>query len=139
MNRYLVDDPGETSGIAIFSSTGLFIEHFQVSGIEEHGVILEAMCMKGNIIRILYETFFINPKVSQGGSDVPSAQGIGIIRHLGHKYGIPYEGIEPRYKKIGYAWSGTRPPSNHAMSHGPDARALGEYWLRRKKIKPMGR
>lgn len=139
MNRYLVDDPGETSGLAFFDSSGLFLRYVHVTGIEEHGMILEGLCMNGGLIRILYETFFINPRISQGGSDVPSAQGIGIIRHLGNKYSIPVEGIEPRYKKIGYAWSGTKPPSNHALSHGPDARALGEYWLRKKKIKPMGR
>jgi hypothetical protein len=135
---YLFVDPGLTTGWAVFSPEGKFLHLNQVFGIEEFGELLERIIVERRFLAIVAESYIINPKVKQGGSDVPSAQVIGIMKHLCRKYLIPYDDIEPRHTTVGYRWSGTVQPSNHAVSHGPDARAIGEFWLRRKKIKPMG-
>lgn len=134
---YLVLDPGETTGIARFDSAGYLIDTDQICGVTLTGRVLEELLLSGTVSRILYETFkeFANVKLT--GSDMPAAKVIGIIEFLGDKHKVPIEGIEPKYKRIGYAWSGKRPPSNHAKSHGPDAEALGEYWLRKNKIKDI--
>lgn len=137
--RYVVIDPGETNGLAVFGNTGLLEHSTQISGIVLMGVMLEKMLERETWERILYETYIVNPKISQGGSEVPSAQVIGIIKFLGDKFSTPVEGIHPRYKIPGYAWSGIKKPGNHSVSHAPDAVALGEYWLRKHKIKPMQR
>lgn len=136
---YLVLDPGETTGVAVFNDKGIIVDVFQLDRIVDVGTYLDEMLtLSGSkCIRVLYESFKVFPWVKQGGSEVPAAQVIGIIKYLCHKRGIPTEEIDPKYKRIGYAWSGKKPPSNHAISHGPDAEALGEYWLRKNKVKGM--
>lgn len=137
MKGYLVIDPGQTTGYAYFDPKGKAQGNFQIEGIEEFGAYLE-LALAGEYttwIAVVYETYKVFPNVRQGGSEVPAAQVIGIIKHLCRKYHVRLESVDPKYKKIGYAWSGKRPPSNHAVSHGPDAEALGEYWLRKNKIK----
>jgi hypothetical protein len=136
---YLVLDPGDTTGVALFGAKGTLLSSNQIDGIAEVGYYLEQMLRvdKHACIRCLYESYKVFPWVKQGGSDVPAAQVIGIIKYLCSKYGVPYEEIDPKFKRIGYAWSGKKPPSNHAISHGPDAEALGEYWLRKNKVKGM--
>lgn len=138
-NYFLVFDPGETTGVAVFDSEGVVADMFQLDTIVEVGSYLEEMfSFSQNVcVKVLYESFKVFPWVKQGGSEVPAAQVIGIIKYLCHKRGIPTEEIDPKYKRIGYAWSGKKPPSNHANSHGPDAEALGEYWLRKNKVKGM--
>lgn len=136
---YFVTDPGETTGWAKFDDDGTFIEMGQVRGIVAfgsyfHNCLEESSRQTKGIEAVLYETYKIFPNINQGGSEVPAAQVIGIIKILCHLYHVPVEGIDPKYKRIGYAWSNTRPPSNHDISHGPDARALGEYWLRKHKV-----
>lgn len=121
----------------MFSEHGILEHSGQIAGIEVFGAFLEGVISKRDIILILYETYRVNPRIAQGGSDVPSAQVIGIVKHVGSKYSTRYEGIDPKYKTIGYAWSGTKKPSNHSVSHAPDAVALGEYWLRKNKVKPL--
>lgn len=135
--KYAVADPGETTGLAIFGNTGLLEKATQISGIVPFGIILEKLLQEWKWERLLYETYIINPRINQGGSEVPSAQVIGIIKFLGDKYDTPVEGIHPRYKIPGYAWAGIKKPTNHARSHAPDAVALGEYWLRKNKVKPL--
>lgn len=132
---YIVLDPGETTGWAQFNPDGSLYSITQVEGITELGLMLEYALTKYTVTRIIYESYKVFPWVSQGSSEVPAAQVIGIIKYLCCKYDVPGEAIDPKYKKIGYAWSGEKPPSNHAKSHGPDAKALGEYWLRKNKVK----
>lgn len=134
---YLFIDPGLITGYAFFDDAGMLLASHQIKGIEEFGEMLEdALCIQLPQW-IVYESFKVFPWVNQGGSEVEAAQVIGIIKHVARKNGIPIDSVDPKYKKIGYAWSGKRPPSNHAKSHGPDAVAHGEYWLRKKHIKEM--
>jgi len=132
---YLVLDPGQTTGIARFDEHGKSTQVFQIEGIVEIGAVLDAALKTGTYKRVLYETFRVFDNVNLSGSDVPAAKVIGIIEFLCAIYNVPCEGIQPKYKKIGYAWSGKRPPSDHSKSHGPDAEALGEYWLRKTGVK----
>jgi hypothetical protein len=138
-NYFLVFDPGDTTGVAVFDDEGVVADVFQLDHIVDVGTYIDEMFSHtGNTcIRVLYESFKVFPWVKQGGSEVPAAQVIGIIKYLCYKRGIPRESIDPKFKRIGYAWSGKKPPSNHAISHGPDAEALGEYWLRKNKVKGM--
>jgi hypothetical protein len=132
---YIVLDPGETTGIARFDDKGKLVSSAQMYGIVESGRFLARLLVNITVKRVLYETFQEFAHVKLTGSDMPAAQVIGIILYLCDKYDVPCEGIQPKYKKIGYAWSGTRPPSDHNKSHGPDAAALGEYWLRKTGVK----
>ncbi|MFI6737427.1 hypothetical protein ACIBI9_31265 [Nonomuraea sp. NPDC050451] len=134
---FLVLDPGETTGLAEFDDAGSVFKVTQISGVTSCGMTLEETLHGGGVRRILYETFKVFGNVNLTGSDVPAAKVIGIIEYLALKYNVPCEGIDPKYKRIGYAWSGKRPPSNHSKSHGPDAEALGEYWLRKNGVKDI--
>jgi hypothetical protein len=133
---YIVIDPGETVGYASFDASGSLIKSGQMRGYLTFGVLLESILEAQPVTRVLYETYKIFPWVAQGGSEVPAAKNIGIIEWLASKNDVAYEGIDPKYKKIGYAWAGIKKPSNHALSHSFDAVALGEYWLRKNGIKP---
>jgi hypothetical protein len=132
---YIVLDPGETTGIARFDDKGTCLSVAQMVGIVETGYFLDRVLANIKVTRVLYETFQEFAHVKLTGSDMPAAQLIGIIKFLASKHDVPCEGIQPKYKKIGYAWSGKRPPSDHNKSHGPDAAALGEYWLRKTGVK----
>lgn len=134
---YLVFDHGETTGLADFNDAGELKYSTQIVGVTSSGMVLEETLRIGGVRRILYETFKVFGHANLTGSDVPAAKVIGIIEYLAEKYEIPCEGIDPKYKRIGYAWSGKRPPSDHSKSHGPDAEALGEYWLRKKGVKDI--
>lgn len=134
---YLVLDPGLTTGIAKFDAKGNNEKVSQIYGVVEVGMVLDRALPTGIFTRVLYETFREFANANLTGSDMPAAQVIGIIEFLCAKYEIPCEGIQPKYKRIGYAWSGKRPPSDHSKSHGPDAAALGEYWLRKNGIKDI--
>lgn len=135
---YLVIDPGLTSGFALFDSEGVLELSWQRAGTIGFGKHLrESLSLQPHWHRVLYETYKIFPWVKQGGSDVPAARLIGVIQDTCEELGISCEGIDPRYKRIGYAWSGTKQPRNHAKSHAPDAVALGEYWLRKNGVKDI--
>lgn len=144
---YYVFDPGLTTGYAVFNTKGTFLRKGQIEGIKEFSDALTAIVEEDSfaknmeedyepIDRILFETFKIFPWVKQGGSEVPAAKVIAVIEYLADRYSIPCEGIDPKYKRIGYAWIGQKKPSNHAISHQYDAVALGEFWLRKNRIKP---
>ena len=134
---YLFLDPGETTGIARFDDKGTPTKVFQIYGVVELGMVLDKALSTGLFKKVLYESFRVFGHANLTGSDVPAAKVIGIIEFLCEKYNVPCEGIQPKYKKIGYAWSGKRAPSDHSKSHGPDAEALGEYWLRTHGVKDI--
>lgn len=132
---YIVLDPGLTTGIARFDSKGTLQNTAQIHGEVECGFVLVRLLENFGVTRVLYETFRVFEHANLTGSDVPAAKVIGIIEFVCMKHDVECEGIQPKYKKIGYAWSGKRPPSDHSKSHGPDAEALGEYWLRKTGVK----
>lgn len=137
MSLYLFVDPGLTTGYAVFDDAGQVIMREQISGVVEFGLACEGWIQTGGWKAIVSESFKIFPHVKQGGSEVEAAQVIGILKHLCNKYEIPYSEVDPRHKYIGYKWSKKKRPTNHNKSHGPDAEAIGEYWLRLNKIKGM--
>lgn len=138
---YLFIDPGKTSGFALFDEQGNFIRKGQIIGEVLLCDMIEALLSKdGNTVdHVFCESFKIFPGVRQGGSNVPAARVNGAVEHICNKLHVRYEEIDPKYKRIGYAWSGVQKPTNHAISHQWDAFALGEYWLRKNGIKTNDR
>jgi hypothetical protein len=135
---YLSIDPGLTTGYALFNTDGILMRSGQIKGICEFGEVLENMLKvhDEDLEAILFETFKIFPNVPLGGSDVPAARAIGVMQWLAYKHAVRTIGVDPKYRKIGYAWSGLKKPANHAISHASDAVAIGEFWLRKNKVKP---
>lgn len=138
MPNYFAIDPGETTGYALFDSQGRVTKRGQIYGRNEFCAILEKLLSNRDrgVTHVLFETYKIFPWVNQGGSEVPAAKVIGVIEYLCDKYDIYCIGVDPRHKRIGYAWAGIKRPANHALSHEWDAVAIGEFWLRKNKVKP---
>lgn len=136
---YMFLDPGETTGIATFDDSGVILYTGQVEGIPALGRLLELNfeALGSRLLAVGYEVFRVDPSAKLGGSTLPASKVIGVIEYLCEKYSIRCVPIERKFKRIGYAWSNTRPPSDHSKSHGPDARAIGEYWLRINDVKGM--
>lgn len=138
-NHYFAIDPGETVGYALFGRDGVLTKSGQIYGRNEFCKILEALLSRKDgtgVSHVIFETFKIFPWVNQGGSECPAAKVIGVIEYLCDKYDVTYNGVDPAYRRIGYAWAGIKRPTNHALSHQWDAVAIGEYWLRKNKVKP---
>ncbi len=97
----------------------------------------------GDELVLVYETFYLVPGKArqQGGSSMPSSEGIGVFRAVAHLLGHSAPiGVPPNCKTAGRAYAVKHLPSIAAArdaannEHERDACDLAGYVLRQRKL-----
>jgi hypothetical protein len=133
-------DPGNTTGVAEFSSEGKLLAMHQLDIPHLYDYLVELEETPPEVI--IYEEYVImNHKIdAHRFSKVPTIQVIGAIVYAGHKMKCKVVEQRREAKTLGYKYANMLQPKDHKKSHGPDAVAHGYYYLINHKIvKPQVR
>lgn len=131
--KYAAFDPGKTTGYALYAEDGMLYIMSQLYTRVETIEFLKNL--PNSITHFIAESYIVRPGVKHGGSDVPAVRVLGYIESEALRRGAFYIEQQPAKKTIGYARLKTKAPSNHAMSHGLDAAAHGEYFLFANRVR----
>lgn len=123
----VVVDPGDTSGVAIFSEDGRFVERWQA----KFEQLCDDLSSLRSIQRIIVEDYRLRKgkQSQQTGSRFPAVQVIGVLKYIARQQGADFILESVQAKQLGSMYSGVKPPSNHSKSHEIDAYNIGIYWL----------
>lgn len=134
----LVVDPGDTSGVAIFTEEGKFVYKGQYKFEPLLTMLLNVpMLVKGQeVTKIIVEDYRLRAgkQAQQTGSRFQAVQVIGALKLLARQGGFDLELATTQAKTMGAMYSGIKPPSNHSKSHEIDAYNIGIYWLVSEKV-----
>ena len=122
----LVVDPGDTTGIAVFTPYGDFIEKLQV---DFEGFM--KFTPKYVVTHVVVEDYRLRAgkQAQQTGSRFQAVQVIGALKYYAFLHDVPFELVNVQAKTLGSMYSGVKPPSDHKKSHEIDAYNIGIYWL----------
>lgn len=130
--KYLALDPGKTTGWATFDAEGIGVAYGQAN-------IKELYELLGSTEATVFivEDFELFPWKSK---DMPfdtlvACRIIGAIDYAASLKNAEVILQKPTIKTIGYKWAGITKPSNHTISHGPDAYVHGVYYLQKNNIR----
>ena len=113
-------DPGDTTGIAIFESNGIFDTFGQMSTEEVEQFVTD---YAEPVFLVVVEDFTLQRgrAVQQSGSKMKASQVIGMMRIFAAHKGARLIMQDPSKKDDGARLSQKFPPKNHAASHAVDA------------------
>jgi hypothetical protein len=133
---YLAFDPGVSTGVCRFDKTGDETELKILRSLDELADYLEE-CEPASVV--IYESYRIFGKKTQAhiGSDVPSAQAIGMIAAKARKWNAKIVNQPSNILTIAQLWTGVKIPSNHKESHDIAAFLHGAYYLTQQGIRPQ--
>lgn len=129
----LVVDPGDTTGIALFTEEGELVE----KGQHKFDCLLEEMSVKyRKASTIIVEDYRLRKgkQAAQTGSRFQAVQVIGALKYHAYLWGIEFLLVDVQAKTLGAMYSGVKQPSNHKLSHEIDAYNIGIYWLVKENI-----
>lgn len=128
----LVVDPGDTSGLAVFTTTGTLVDRWQGS----FEKVLEFLATSNAIKTIIVEDYRLRKgkQAQQTGSRFQAVQVIGALKFYAYLHEAAFELETVQAKVLGSMYSGVKPPSDHKKSHEIDAYNIGIYWLVDNKI-----
>lgn len=130
---YLAIDPGETSGWAEFDENGILVAFGQFKQVKQAEFLAEHV--KPTLKALIVEDYKNHAHQKQKNwSRNQTSKNIGAIEMICEMRKVPYFLQPNTVKAIGYKYAGIEPPSDHSISHGPDAIAHGTYFLRTKGI-----
>lgn len=128
MSDILAFDPGDTTGVAIFSDQG---ELKQMTQLKLQDLIDFLGGYEFPVSLVIVEDFrlFKRKAMQQVGSTMPAPQVIGAIKTFASMKGVEVVLQPANIKPLALKWSGIIMPGNHADSHQWDAYLHGYYWL----------
>lgn len=127
----LAFDPGDITGIAVFTSTGELKGMYQVPLEGEKGLIAWLHDYAGLVSMCIVEEFVLYTKKArqQGGSRMKASQAIGAIKTFAHGKGADVVEQRSDIKPMALGWSQIKMPTVHSQTHQFDAYLHGYYWL----------
>jgi hypothetical protein len=128
----LVVDPGDTTGMALFSETGELAERGQYN----FDKFMEFISVHRDISLIIVEDYRLRAgkQAQQTGSRFQAVQVIGALKYYAYIRGAEFTLVDVQAKTLGAMYSGEKPPSNHKLSHQVDASNIGIYWFVKENI-----
>lgn len=126
----LAIDPGETSGWAVFTIEGTFVQRGQY-GFDE---MLEHLANVYAVSVFVLETYTHDPGRQKRGSTFKTVQIIGATKLRALQLGAEIVTVSREAKTMGAIYTGEEPPRNHKLSHEVDAKNIGTYWLVTEEI-----
>lgn len=128
----LVVDPGDTSGLALFTDDGDLIEKSQ------HGFdsLLQEVSALTTLSTIVVEDYRLRAgkQAQQTGSRFQAVQVIGMLKYHAFLWNVKFVIADVQAKVLGSMYSGVKPPSDHKKSHEVDAYNIGIFYLVKEKI-----
>ena len=128
----LVVDPGDTSGIALFSNDGELIQKSQ------HGFdsFLREVSKLSSLDTIVVEDYRLRAgkQAQQTGSRFQAVQVIGMLKYHAFLWDAKFVLADVQAKVLGSMYSGIKPPSDHKKSHEVDAYNIGIFYLVKENI-----
>lgn len=131
---YLAFDPGAATGVCRFDHTGDEVELKILRGLDALADYLEE-CKPASVV--IYESYIVFQKKANAhiGSNLPTAQAIGMIKAKARKWGATIIPQPSSILPIAQMWSGVKLPSNHKESHDIAAFNHGVYYLTKEGIR----
>lgn len=128
MSDIIAFDPGDTTGVAIFSTQG---ELKQMTQLDLQSLIDFLGGYEAPVALVIVEDFrlFKKKAMQQVGSQMPAPQVIGAIKTFASMKGVEVVIQPSNIKPLALKWSGIAMPGNHSQSHQWDAYLHGYYWL----------
>lgn len=128
----LVVDPGDTSGLALFTDSGNLIEKSQ----HDFASFLQEVSAFTTLSTIVVEDYRLRAgkQAQQTGSRFQAVQVIGMLKYHAFLWNVKFELADVQAKVLGAMYSGVKPPSDHKKSHEVDAYNIGIYYLVKEKI-----
>jgi hypothetical protein len=133
--KYMAFDPGGTTGVAAFNSSGEILWMNTVPG-EEVTDLLDSTDLSNCEVFII-EEYRIYPNKFQKHiySSVETLQYIGAIKNWARKKNIKVVEQKANVKSSAYKWMATRPrPKSDPLNHALDAMVHGVFYLVKKKV-----
>lgn len=125
-------DPGDTTGVVIFSEDCIVMWTAQLS-LDELIDWLDMYdpTVQGIVTHVIVEDYVLFAKraVRQSGSRMKASQGIGAIKLFARKRNAKVVMQPASILPIAQKFSGVTMPSNHAQSHWVSAFLHGYYWF----------
>jgi hypothetical protein len=125
-------DPGETSGIAYWTDTGEFVEKEALTQEE----LFDKIEQLENVTAIVCEDYRLRQgkQMVQTGSRFVAVQIIGALKAYARRVGAKFFLQPANILTVAALHSGTKRPSNHAISHDIDAYNHGYYYFETKGL-----
>lgn len=125
-------DPGETSGIAYWTDTGEFVEKEALTQEE----LFDKIEQLENVTAIVVEDYRLRQgkQMVQTGSRFVAVQIIGALKAYARRVGAKIFLQPANILTVAALHSGTKRPSNHAISHDIDAYNHGYYYFETKGL-----
>lgn len=125
-------DPGETSGIAYWTDTGEFVEKEALTQEE----LFDKIEQLENVTAIVCEDYRLRQgkQMVQTGSRFVAVQIIGALKAYARRVGAKIFLQPANILTVAALHSGTKRPSNHAISHDIDAYNHGYYYFETKGL-----
>lgn len=127
---FLAVDPGETSGVAVFESSGTLRVRFQLTIPQIRRYLLKLVQYPELVYDgIIVEDYRHVPGKQQRGSRFQTVKVIGYLEFFAEAKVCPIHLVSNQAKDMGALYTGEKSPSNHKLSHEVEATNLGVWWL----------
>ena len=125
-------DPGDTSGLALFTDKGTETQRWQA----DFRTLCTDLTYLQKLDRIVVEDYRLQrgKQAQQTGSRFQAVQVIGALKYHAHMYDAEFNLVNNQAKTLGAMYSGEKQPSDHSKSHQVDAYNIGIYWLVKNNV-----
>lgn len=132
---YFGFDPGDTTGIAIFSNEGVLQASLQLK-LDDliEWVNVNSMPDEPNVVIIEEFVLFARRARQQAGSSMKASQAIGLLKGWASRHKAQLVMQKAAIKPIAIQWAQVDMPSQHSKTHHIDAYLHVYYYLVSKNI-----
>lgn len=129
----LAIDPGDTSGIAKFDTTGEKpYQPTHIAAVKKYNGLFKELQSHTDANVVVIENYRIRPGVTHDWSSVDTIRYIGYIHYWADLHGITVHLQEPVDKVPAYGWLGMKYQKGKKNMHIPDAVAHGAFYMYKK-------